>query len=80
MSLSRQAVKNFIKSLGVYENVESMVKRAVDQDWPTLVKSLAENKDKLNDAFQNLYIDFKAYKRDVNVSDDDFILAFILEA
>jgi hypothetical protein len=49
-----------------------MVKRAVDQDRPTLVKSLAKNRDKLDDAFQNLYIDFKAYKKDVNVTDEDF--------
>ena len=51
MSLSRQAGKNLIKSVGVYENVEMMVKRAVDTDRPTLVKSLPNNSEKLLEAF-----------------------------
>ena len=72
MSLSRATGKSLIKSVGVYENLELMVKRAVDTDRPTLVKSLHKNREKLDEAFQNLYIDFKAYKKDVNVSDEDF--------
>ena len=66
MSLSRQAGKNLIKSVGVYENVEAMVKRAVEKI--PLVKSLTKNRDKLDEAFQYLYVDFKADKKDVNVS------------
>ena len=72
MSLSRQAGKNLIKSIGVFENVEHMVKRAVDDDRPTLVKSLSKNREKLDEAFQNLFIDFKAYKKDVNVTEIEF--------
>ena len=72
MSLSRATGKSLIKSVGVYENLELMVKRAVDADRPTLVKSLPKNREKLDEAFQNLYIDFKAYKKDVNVTDEDF--------
>ena len=72
MSLSRQTGKNLIKSVGLYENVEALVKRAVDKDKPSLVKSLSKNREKLDEAFENVFIDFKAYKRDINVSDEEF--------
>ena len=72
MSLSRQTGKNLIKSVGLYENVEALVKRAVDKDKPSLVKSLSKNREKLDEAFENVFIDFKAFKRDINVSDEEF--------
>ena len=71
MSLSRQAGKNLVRSVGVYENVEHMVQRAVDKTKPTLVKSLPKNRENLYKAFEDLYIDFKAYKRDLGVTDGE---------
>ena len=72
MSLSRQTAKQLERSVGVFENVDFMVSKAVSKDNPTLVKSLPKNRIKLDEAFENLYIDFKAYKKDINVSSEVF--------
>ena len=63
MSLTRQTGKKLVNSAGVYENIECMIKRAVDKDKPTLLKSLSKNRDKFDEAFQELFIDFKAFKK-----------------
>ena len=72
MSLSRQTSKQLERSVGVFENVDLIVSKAVSKDNLTLVKSLTKNRVKLDEAFENLYIDFKAYKKDINVSNEAF--------
>ena len=69
MSLSRQTGKKLVNSVGVYENVECMIKRSVDKENPTLLKSLPKNREKLDEAFQEVFIDFKAFKKDMGESD-----------
>ena len=72
MSHSRQTFKNLYKSVGLYENVELMVQRALDPDRPSLVKSLQKNREKLDELFSNIYIDHKMYKEDLKVTDEEF--------
>ena len=43
-----------------------MVAKACDPVSPSLVKSLAKNRDKLDKAYQDLFYDFKMFKDDVN--------------
>ena len=43
-----------------------MVTKACDPVSPSLVKSLAKNRDKLDKAYQELFHDFKVFKDDVN--------------
>ena len=46
-----------------------MIKRAVDKENPTLIKSLPKNREKLDEAFQEVFIDFKAFKKDMGETD-----------
>ena len=48
-----------------------MVTKACDPVKPTLEKSLAKNREKLDDAYQDFYHDFRLYKMDYN-DDDNF--------
>ena len=53
-----------------FECLAKMVKRACDPVKPSLEKSLAKNREKLDEAYQELYHDFKLFKADVD--DPDF--------
>ena len=46
-----------------------MVKRAVDLTNPTLVKSLAKNRDKMDEGFMELCFNYESYKADVLASE-----------
>ena len=62
----RNTEKKLLQSLSMFESLAEMVSKACDPDSPTLVKSLAKNRDKLDQAYQDLYHDFKVFKEDVN--------------
>ena len=53
-TLSRATGKALIKSYSGYKVVRDMVKRAVDQTNPSLVKSLGKNRIKLDSSFVDL--------------------------
>ena len=73
-TLSRQCAKNFLKTLDDYEELKELVERAVDPVKPSMVKSHAKNRDKLDQSYLDLCHDWKTYKRDLNLSDADFNL------
>ena len=54
MTLNRQTAKTFLKSLDNYESIKELVLRAVDPENPTLLKSHAKNRDKLDEAYFDL--------------------------
>ena len=74
--MTRACGKAFAKSLSGFKVVEDMVKRAVDVTNPSLVKSLAKNREKLDDSFIDLCYNFENYKADVlaseKISEDTF--------
>ena len=43
-----------------------MVNRACDPVKPSLVKSLQKNRDKVDDAYQELFYDFRVYNENLN--------------
>ena len=65
---SRAASKTF----NHYETQKKMVSRAVDPTNPSLEKSHAKNRVKLEEAFSELSFDWKVYKDDLNISTTDF--------
>ena len=71
-TFSRAAGKTFFKSLSHYENQKKLVSKAVHPTTPTLVKSHAKNRDKLEDAFGDLSHDWKVYKSDLAIPDTEF--------
>lgn len=71
-TMSRALAKAFLKSLNHYENQKEMVSRAVDPTNPTLVKSHAKNRIKLEEAFSEASYDWKNYKTDQGVDDSEF--------
>ena len=72
MTLSRAAAKSFLKSLNEYENLVEMVSRALTPVAPSLVKSHPKNRERLDEVFMTLCFNWKEFKRDLNLSDDDF--------
>ena len=54
-TLSRATGKALHKSISSFNVVSDMVKRAVDKNSPSLVKSLARNRAKMDDCFVDLY-------------------------
>ena len=71
-TMSRALAKTFLKSLNHYENQKDMVRRAVDPTKPTLVKSHAKNRVKLEEAYSELSYDWKNYKDDLDVTATEF--------
>ena len=71
-TMSRALAKAFLKSLNHFENQKEMVSRAVDPTNPTLVKSHAKNRIKLEEAFSEASYDWKNYKTDQGVDDSEF--------
>ena len=72
MSLNRQTAKTFFKSLDKYESIQKMVVRAVDPVKPSLVKTHAKNRVKLDDTFIEVVHDWNEFKRDINQGGDVF--------
>ena len=70
MSLNRQTAKTFFKSLDKYESIQKMVVRAVDPVKPSLVKTHAKNRVKLDDTFIEVVHDWNEFKRDINQGGD----------
>ena len=60
-TMSRACAKTFMKSLSAFRVVKDMVSRAVDPTKPSLVKSLAKNRVKLDEAFVDLCYCFENY-------------------
>ena len=73
MSLSRATHKTFLKTLNDFENKQRLVKKAVDPNKPTLIKSLERNRTNLEPAFSELTFDYKLNKADLNVESSEFI-------
>ena len=68
-TLSRATGKALIKSHSGYKVVRDMVKRAVDQTNPSLVKSLEKNRVKMDSSFVDLSYCFDCYKADTLTND-----------
>ena len=68
-TLSRATAKAFFRSLNLYETQMEMVQKAVDPVKPTLVKSHARNRVKLETAFADLHHDWKTYKADLDLGE-----------
>ena len=71
-TLSRATAKVFLKSLNEFENLVEMVSRALTPVAPSLVKSHPRNRERLDEVFMTLCFNWKEFKRDLNLSDDDF--------
>ena len=69
---TRAAGKALLKSLNNYENQKKMVSRAMDPTNPSLEKSHAKNRVKLEEAFSDLSFDWKVYKDDLNIDATEF--------
>ena len=68
-TMNRLCGKNLLKSLNSFSVVKDMVARAVDDEKPSLVKSLKQNRDKLDVSFVDLCFNYKNYKEDIIVSE-----------
>ena len=55
-SMNRLCAKNLQKSLNSFSVVKEMVKKAVDEIKPTLVKSLGKNREKMDNCFIEMCI------------------------
>ena len=63
-TLSRATAKALHKSHTSFKVVSDMVRRAVDKDNPSLVKSLSKNRSKMDDCFVDLCYCHDCYKSD----------------
>ena len=63
-TLSRAKAKALHKSHTSFKVVSDMVKRAVDKNSPSLVKSLSNNRNKMDDCFVDLCYCHDCYKTD----------------
>ena len=61
-----------MNSEGAYESVYSLVLKCVDPDKPSLKKSLPNWRSMLDNKFIQLGTDWRAYKEDTGLSNDDF--------
>jgi hypothetical protein len=68
-TMSRQFGKNLLKSYNSFCVVKDMVARAVDAVKPSLVKSLSKNRDKLDESFIDLCLNYKNFKEDTIVNE-----------
>ena len=75
-TMNRQCAKNLFKSNNSFSVVKDMVKTAVDGSKPALAKSLGKNRDKLDNCFIDLCLNFKLFKEDIiatdNVTEEEF--------
>ena len=70
--MNRVTAKTFYKSLDKFDTQKELVERATDPVNPSLKKSHSSNRAKLEDSFLNLCHDWKNFKRDLNLKDEDF--------
>ena len=68
-TLSRATGKALSKSAVTFKVIKNMVKRAVDTDSTSLVKSLSQNRTKLDDQFIDLCYCYESYKSDTMAND-----------
>ena len=68
-TLNRATGKALHKSISSFNVVSDMVKGAVDKNSPSLVKSLAKNRAKMDDCFVDLCYCFDCFKSDAISSD-----------
>ena len=71
-SMNRATARTFYKSLDKFDTQKELVERATDPVNPSLKKSHSSNRAKLEDSFLNLCHDWKSFKRDLNLKDEDF--------
>ena len=69
-TLSRATGKALTKSAITFKVVKDLVKKAVDKNTSTLVKSLAKNRAKMDDLYIDLCCCFEAYKIDTLTNDE----------
>ena len=62
----RNTEKKLLQSHSMFESLSEMVSKACDPVKPSLVKSLAKNREKLDQSYQELYHDFRVFKEEVN--------------
>ena len=62
----RNSEKKLLQSFALFERLAEMVNRACDPVKASLVKSLQKNRDKIDDAYQELFYYFWVYKEDLN--------------
>ena len=72
MSLNRQTAKTFFKSLDKYESIQKMVVRAVDPVKPSLVKTHAKNRVKLDDTFIEISWFYLSPTESLSMDDSSF--------
>ena len=71
-TMNRMSAKTFFKSFDKYEAQKKLVERAVHPVNPSLQKSHASNRKKLDESFLELCHDWKNFKRDLNVTEEEF--------
>ena len=69
-TLSRATGKALSKSAVTFQVIKKMVKRAVESDSNSLVKSLAKNRDKMDSQFIDLCVCYEAYRNDTMANED----------
>ena len=69
-TLSRATGKALVKSAVTFQVIKKMVKKAVDQDSTSLVKSLAKNREKMDAQFIDLCVCYESYKTDALANED----------
>ena len=62
----RNTEKKLLQSHALFESLAEMVNRACVPLNPSLVKSLQKNRVKIDDAYQDLFYDFRVYKDDID--------------
>ena len=71
-TMNRMSAKTFFKSFDKYECQKKLVEKAVNPVNPSLQKSHASNRNKLDESFLDLCHDWKNFKRDLNLADEVF--------
>ena len=71
-TMNRVTAKTFYKSLDKFDAQKELVERAVDPVSPSLKKSHASNRVKLEDSFLGLCHDWKNFKRDLNLEEHHY--------
>ena len=72
MVMNKASAKAFLKTFNTYILLKDMVKKAVDPEKPTLIKTHPKNREKLDDLFFDLSYDWGLFKADLGLSDADF--------
>ena len=71
-TLTRALGKALLQSISSYESTFGLVEKASDPVKPTLKKSHAKFRAKLEDSYTQVCCDWQAYKADTNLSQADF--------